>query len=297
MLIVCPSVTNVAEDIATFTTHLTAQTASWSDVAGNYDLDFGQIHHNQTSQRMNKRWDYDITPHIVNVTSGQPDQVFNIYSGGEFNLDCINCYTAGSFIVTGHISTKDFSLKELTLDAAPQDFHAMLELQAKVTASNSPSTLQKDVKLVHIDIPGASIEVPGLFHIGPQLELDAGFSATIQGDASMNIGLSASLPDSARLTANVVDPTLSTATSFDGSVKPSFLVNDASASLSLQSYAKLILIFGVDLKGIGTADVSIGVRLPAVNADFTTRYGRLPPFTISSDMGAVSYQNWKRCFI
>ena len=36
------SVSTITEDSATLTTYLTAKPASWSDVASNYDLDFGQ---------------------------------------------------------------------------------------------------------------------------------------------------------------------------------------------------------------------------------------------------------------
>ena len=36
------SITKITEDESTSTTHLTSQTAPWSDIAGTYDLDFGQ---------------------------------------------------------------------------------------------------------------------------------------------------------------------------------------------------------------------------------------------------------------
>jgi hypothetical protein len=42
---------SVTEDITAFTIHLTAQVAPWSDIAGTYDLDFGQVTpYQQTSQ-------------------------------------------------------------------------------------------------------------------------------------------------------------------------------------------------------------------------------------------------------
>ncbi len=48
-------ISKVTEDSATLTTYLTAQPAPWSDVAGTYDLDFGQAILDQQPQRRRKR--------------------------------------------------------------------------------------------------------------------------------------------------------------------------------------------------------------------------------------------------
>lgn len=81
-------ITTVTEDITTFTTHLTAQVAPWSDIAGTYDLDFGQVTPYQQSSQLKERGfgcvltgDCDYSPSITfPVIAGTKGQVSNIYS-------------------------------------------------------------------------------------------------------------------------------------------------------------------------------------------------------------------------
>lgn len=48
-------ISRITEDTAAFTTHLAAQVAPWSDVAGTYDLDFGQAIPYQKPQSLRER--------------------------------------------------------------------------------------------------------------------------------------------------------------------------------------------------------------------------------------------------
>lgn len=98
------SITKVTEDESTSTTHLTSQTAPWSDIAGTYDLDFGQTSlYKQTSQ-LRKRFslgdlgggilggglgndllgNFDESKSVTfDISSGTKGKVSSIYSNSE----------------------------------------------------------------------------------------------------------------------------------------------------------------------------------------------------------------------
>ena len=86
------SITKITEDESTSTTHLTSQTAPWSDIAGTYDLDFGQTSlYKQTSQ-LKKRFSFggildgnfkESKSVTFDVSTGTKGQVSSIYSNNE----------------------------------------------------------------------------------------------------------------------------------------------------------------------------------------------------------------------
>lgn len=177
----------------------------------------------------------------------------------------------------------------LTLTATPQDFMAELELQATVSASLSPASLQYEKQLLSVPIPGAGISVADIFSIGAVLSYNVGVRTTIQGNATVDFGLSASIPNTAQLTADVKNPDLSSATGFSGgSLTPKFDVKDISASISLAAYSKPKLSFGVSLVKIGTADVDISVKLPEVDVTLTAAYNPAGVCTGSNSVTGVS---------
>ena len=89
------SITKITEDESTSTTHLTSQTAPWSDIAGTYDLDFGQTSlYKPTSQLKKRSFLGDLGNDLLgnfkesksvtfDVSSGTKGQVSSIYSNNE----------------------------------------------------------------------------------------------------------------------------------------------------------------------------------------------------------------------
>lgn len=79
------SVTNIREDPATLTTFLTAQEASWADVAGNFDLDFGKAisQGKPLSRRILGPREAKQIDTTVDVSVGEPGNSFNILPGGR----------------------------------------------------------------------------------------------------------------------------------------------------------------------------------------------------------------------
>ncbi|KAK0508611.1 hypothetical protein JMJ35_008887 [Cladonia borealis] len=299
-------ISTIAENSATLTTYLSAQPAPWSDVAGTYDLDFGQAVLVQQPQRLTKRgfWgdvvnvgkdvldaatgSADLSKSVTfPVNAGQQGQRTSIYTNdaGSFTLDCINCFITGSFEVTGHISVQNFDLQDLTLTASPQGFQAELELEATITSTDEPDSLQYTKQLLSAPVPGAGISVSGIFNLGATLSYSVGVSSSFAGSATVDFGLRASLPDSAQLVANIQDPESSSATGFGGgSLTPLFDITKESASLTLSAFSQPELEFGIELIEIGKFDVGLTVKLPEVSVTLTAAYDQAG--VCSQDPGA-----------
>ncbi|KAG8526649.1 uncharacterized protein KY384_008078 [Bacidia gigantensis] len=272
-------VNKITEDKESLTTFLAAQPASWQDVAGTYDLDFGQAgsQSHENSRLKEKRFlgignfgPYNPTGTFP-VNLGEPNQNTNIASSDSFKLDCTNCYVQGSFVITGHLAIKSWSLSDLSMDAAPSGFNANLGLQASVTASKAlPIGYQK--QLFNFPIPNAGIKIPGIFTLGATVSYDIGVNASVQGAAKFDFGLKATLPDSAKATLVLAGDAQSGASGFDGAVDPYFNVDEIDAGLTISVSSIPKITFGLDITKIGKADVGIGLSLPTLSATFDAGY-------------------------
>ena len=223
------------------------------------------------------------------VAVGQPNKVTNIIAQAPLKLDCVNCFVTGSFKLTGHLSVsttlvprlcllnlvqvKGFKLQDLTIDASPQGLAATLELGATITAKDSPDSLQFSKELFSAPIPDAGIEVPGIFKLGAIVSYEVGVSTAFEGTAAFQFGLSAGLPDTAKVLANINKPDQSSATGFNPSFNPIFDVQSLSASVTVAAFTLPKLSFGIELIEIGRFDVNINVKLPEVSATLTAGLG------------------------
>ncbi|KAL8957357.1 MAG: hypothetical protein Q9183_006083, partial [Haloplaca sp. 2 TL-2023] len=237
-------VSAVTEDAADLTIDMKSTPAQFSEIARTYDLDFGEAAVSQPQQKLRSRgfWgdivnvgkgaveaaqgDFDIIKdESFGVNVGEAGQKTNIYtdSRGRFSIDCTDCYITGSWGLQGHIVVKGFVLQDLTLAAAPQNFRAKLELSATVTSSKSPDSLQSSKELFAAPIPGAGIAVTGIFKLGATVSYDVGTSATFAGSATAAFGVTASLPNGAKVVADINNPENSAATGWKHTtLTPSF---------------------------------------------------------------------------
>ncbi|KAI4199072.1 MAG: hypothetical protein LQ348_001939 [Seirophora lacunosa] len=287
-------VSSVTEDSAELTIAMKSTVAAWSEVAGSYDLDFGKAALRQTSQRMRPRGFWgdiaNVGKDVLEAAQGNADVSksvsFNVAAGesgkketilkdpkGRLSIDCIDCYVTGSWQVQGHIVVNDFKLQDLTLQAAPQSFKAVMQLQAVVTATASPAPLQESKELFAAGIPGAGIAVPGIFKLGVSVSYEVGTSATFAGSATVDFGLEASLPNNAKVIADITNPSSSSATGWQGtSFKPNLEVTKLSASLTLAAFSKPKLSFGIELVKVGQVDVGLTMKLPEISSALSAEY-------------------------
>ena len=152
----------------------------------------------------------------------------------------------------------------------------MLKLEATITASKDPETLNPDpIELFSFPIPGAGIEVAGIFKLGATVAYDVGTSATFAGTATADFGLEASLPDGAKVLADVNNPDQSSATGWAGSsLDPFFEVTKLEASITLAAYSQPKISFGITLDNVGDVDVVLGMKLPEISSTLSADYGK-----------------------
>ena len=286
------------EDQKTLTTHLTSKSAPWSEVAGTYEMDFGKVipYKRPSSKRdllgsigdgissIGKdiggtlSGNVDLSKSITfDVAAGTPGKVTNIFTDPDIRqrivIDCVNCYTTGAFTLTGHVSVSFFSLKSLTLEGQPKNFAADLQITTTIAAVEKIDALSYTKELFAAGIPGAGIAITGIFHLGTTISYEVGISTSVKGTASFAYGLSASVPDTAQITADVQNPGSSSATGFDGGkITPNFDVTSLSASVTAAAFSQPKLAFGIELTGVGTFDVAMVLKLPQVSATLTAAY-------------------------
>ncbi|KAL8680964.1 MAG: hypothetical protein Q9186_002864 [Xanthomendoza sp. 1 TL-2023] len=285
-------VSSVAEDSADLTIKMRTQVTEWSEVAGSYDLDFGKAIPQAGKFKPRGFWgdianvgkdvldaaqgDFDQTKSVTfGVNVGKAGEKTNIYKDdkGRFSIDCIDCYVAGSWQVQGHIVVENFVLQDLTLAASPSNFKAKLELEATVTASKSPATLQNSKELFSAPIPGAGIAVTGIFKLGATVSYEVGTSATFAGTATAQFGLEAGLPNAAKVVADVNNPDRSSATGWQGSsLTPNFKVTKLDASITLAAFSQPKIAFGVELVKVGNVDVAVTMKLPEISTTLSATY-------------------------
>lgn len=288
-------VSKVTEDSADLTIRMTTTVAEWSDVAGTYDLDFGKAMPRDPAQKLKHRglWgdivdvgrgaldaaqgnadvDKDVT---FNVAVGQPGKKTNIYTDtkGRFSVDCIDCYITGSWLVQGHLKVEGFVLQDFILEAAPSNFVAKLGLEATVTASKSPESIQSSKEIFSAPIPGAGITVTGIFKLGATVSYEVGTSATFAGTATAEFGLRASLPNGAKVVANINNPESSSATGWEeSSLTPTFEVTKLSASITLAAFSQPKISFGIELIKVGNVEVAVTMKLPEISSTLSASYG------------------------
>ncbi|KAI4170938.1 MAG: hypothetical protein LQ343_004596 [Gyalolechia ehrenbergii] len=279
--------------------------AAWSEVAGTYDLDFGKAALNQARQRLKPRgfWgdigeigktvlegaqgnaDYDKSV-TFDVDVGEAGKRSNIYTDPQsrFSIDCVDCFITGSWQVEGHIVVRiairvhqyrvtGFKLQDLTLSAAPSNFKAKLGLEATVTASKAPESLEESKELFTAGIPGAGIAVKGIFKLGATVSYEVGTSATFAGTATAAFGLEATLPNGAKVVADVNDPSRSSAVGWQrSSLTPSFEITQLSASLTLAAFSQPKISFGIELIEVGNVEIALTMKLPEISSTMSATY-------------------------
>lgn len=163
--------------------------------------------------------DFDITKDVTfEVKAGTPGEKREIFKDpkGRFSLDCLDCYIDGTWRIEGHIVVKEFRPQELTLSVSPTDFKAKLEVEASVKSDKVPIPLSASKELFAAPIPGVGFAVTGFFKIGPTVSLEVGFKVSVAGEATVRFGIEAGLPGKAIVVANIIDPTKSSATGWEG---------------------------------------------------------------------------------
>ena len=291
------SVSSISEDSATLTTHMTAQPLPWSDVAGTYNLDFGHLmptlpeHTRRTKTRdLINCLDGTCTPSGASSIpfsigkKGLRTRLFHdrvkvtvgAHSVDRFTLDCISCYTTGSFAVTGTLAVKDYAMTDFAMTVLPHDVTATFELEATLALSDKPDLLNKWKKETwQMAVPDAGISVGTWLNVGATVHNEVGCGITFKGSATVTFGVAFSVPNHARATLDACDLNASRATGWGGeeSIKPMADIRHASGSVVFEVFDRPKLVFGVEVRDVEKFDLSLQLKLPQFTQSLEAAYG------------------------
>ena len=159
------------------------------------------------------------------------------------------------------------------MNLSPSGFSAELELATTISKTVTPSSLNFAKTLFSAPIPGAGIEIPGIFTFGAIIEYDVGVSVSFTGSATVKYGFSATVPDTAHIVADLDTPSNSKATGFEGGqVTPNIEVTAVSASVGAAAFSQPKLLFGIELIGVAKFEADFTVKLPEISAALTASY-------------------------
>ena len=153
----------------------------------------------------------------------------------------------------------------------------MLRLQAAITASDKIESLSKQTEFLAFGLPGAGIAIPGIFSLGATASYALGAETKIRGRGVIDFGLTAGIPNNARVLTNARKILESKAIDFFGApITPIFEVKALTADVSFTAFSLAKIAFGVEIAQIGKAQAAVYFKIPTVTAQFTTGFCRFP---------------------
>ena len=266
-------VSRISEDTKDWTVILSATPADWSEVAVNFDLDFGKTSGAPASPP-NKRClrnceddkTFSIPLNLLNAND--PHQIYN---DSHVDLECTNCYLQGQLEVEGHLSVKDFIPRVLSMKATPHGIQGKLDFSTTVSAPTG-FDIKKSVPLFSGPIPGLpGIAIGKWINVGVTAQYDVGADIHVEGDAKFDFGLDVSVPDTAYANLAIFGGGNTHAEGFTGDFTHRFNVDEVAAEVLLTVYSQPTVTVGFDIAKIGKVDVDLGLSLPEFTTDFVLK--------------------------
>jgi len=213
----------------------------------------------------------------MNVTVGEPARRTHIFSdpSGHSNINCISCFITGGFEVTGCLSSQNLGLQSLSIDAAPLDFVAELELEATIRSKTGeiPISLQYIHELYAFGIPNAGFAIKGNFKVGATFSYRVGVNTSFTGAAIVDTGLRAAVPNHAGLTAEVHNPVSSVSQGLD--MTPVFGIRNISASVSIAAFSQPKFALEFELIAVVNVNIAPTMEFPQISATLSARYDEI----------------------
>ena len=155
----------------------------------------------------------------------------------------------------------------------PNSVQAALQLEATVSASGEVSSHSFTKELYHIPLPDAGISIKDVIDLGATLHYSVGVDCSFSGSAVVDFGVNTSVPDTAVIVIGYENET-SEATGFDTTLlTPTFDIDNAAASATLDVWSQPEIQFGIDLHNVGRLDMDVSLKLPELTATLTADYG------------------------
>lgn len=256
---------------------LSATPAAWKDVCGTFDLDFGKAGlTDEAVNNLSKRdFDHSIDIPFDHGTPGEEHLLFEDFTTNppQLKLTCTNCFTNGSFHTTGTVHTELFIPTSVSLEVVPEDIQAVVELKAEIGKKNKDFDWAKyELTLFEFPIPGAGIDIPGIFSLGAKVAFNIQGRVLALGLATIYLGGTLSLDNGARLNMDLVDYENTEATDFNASWDPELRLGEASISLIALAGPSPALTLGIDVLESNGLEASLAFGTPTFNINATAGF-------------------------
>jgi hypothetical protein len=256
------NVQSISYDAGKRTASLKGQAQDWKTAAHTYDLHVGHVpipSKNGVSRRdYTKDWSVDF------------DHQFNgkvELSKGDFSvaLDTGGSKTSGSFAMELTIKTKLLVPYDVTASLSPKGVSATAKTKLSVSGNLPGTDFGKSVTVLSIPLDG--LEIPGgILDIGPNLDIDVGFAiGPLKGTAALTGGVTVSIPDSAVVSLDLLDPSNNQHSGWDPSVDVLPWNVSAQISGSVEVFAQPELNLKAEVLNHGY-EIAIGMKLPYADA-------------------------------
>jgi len=297
-------VSNIVTNEKTKTTHLKAAAAEWKKVASDWNMDFGKADIDPKAQEK-LRHRRDFLGFLGDALEGIKDGFDALVSGdGNFTksvnlplkvgtpneehllfldptrlpprlkLTCTSCFAQGSFQVKGSMVIKDFSAKQMRLDIQPKGLHAELKMAAEIGVRNDDTAKTSiDKTLFEAAIPGAGIDIPKIFSLGAKAQFNVQARANLIGQATINLGGKATVPDTARITADLVNFDQSGAFNFDDTkFDPILDLGSAAVTVNMAAGPQPALVLGATILDDNGIEAKLLFGTPTLNLNATAGF-------------------------
>ena len=172
------------------------------------------------------------------------------------------------------LQVESFKITDFVVESSPEDVKAELQLEATISASTKRLSVEGSKELFAFGIPEAGFAVANLFELGATISYSVGVSAAFSGQGVVDFGLAASLPNSAKVTADWENDGGNSAVGFqEATFDPLFDVKSLSATVELVAFSKAKIAFGIDVTKIGKLDVAVTLQVPKVTTTVTAAFG------------------------
>ena len=213
----------------------------------------------------NREWEleFDLKPE-----GDAPQRMGESLLPSDKELYCIECYFKGKFKFAGHLKAdKSVVPKEASFSVAPVDVKLMLKLNAKFATSEWTKT-----SIPVMSFPLGAINIPGIFHFGPEVSFDFDFGYEINEPLDFNFGLEGSFPNEAIVSNDIKKDHEVTFANWDKSAVGAlpFELNSGAVDVRLETGPTVSLSFGFEFMGLMGYEAALRAGLPHHTAKFTS---------------------------
>ena len=245
-------VRNLQYDEVKNVAHLIGEPKDWKEIAQSYDLVVGHIPGNET-------W---LTKRDLSKTLSVPLSLefpFALELGADglsSKLECSDCGLSGHFNIELRISTWLGIPKGASVKLSPSGVKAIAKLEWSLSGELTKD-FEREWTPASFPTP-ASIEIPHIVEIGPVIDLIVGVALkALKAQATVSGGATASLPDSAIVELNLLNPTENQFSGWLPTVKPLPFEVDARISAGLETYFATALELKAEALGESASDPAV----------------------------------------